>query len=285
MKRLKLLIATCLLTGTLALGSLASAEVNAVMLAGTPHVSLSQLARSQGYSTSEAAGSLTVRTQSGVLVVFQDSPEALWRPAAGSEQGGEVSLSTPVVYGSGAWYAPEDVLHLLGMHLEGDMLVLQTSRRLSLAFPETEQASPAGAFETVQLGPGVFGLALYSSGIAGPDTLSMLLVDTALLSLALPEQQREVDAFMATVDRGRPLYFVLTALGESPWESELTVAQGGRSARLRYPNDLHVLQGETGTVGPDAPVSGVILLPEWINLRAAVTLRWGDTEAEFRFRR
>ena len=256
-------------------------EVAALNLAGTRYVALDELARALGWNTSDGGSSLTVRSGGGVLIVFEASPEVYWQPQGG--EGGEVSLSAPVVRRQEGWFVPDEILGLMGLDVDGEAILAGT-RRLPLAYPLPFE--PAGTLaEGLELGRGVRGLTLFVTGSAGDETMSLLLVDAALLGLAFPEQQAEIDAFVASLERGRPVYFVLTALAASPWETSLHISQHGRSAMLRYPLEISVLEGEAGWVGPQAPVSGLILLPDWVNLREPLVVRWGESEARFQFRR
>ena len=90
---------------------------------------------------------------------------------------------------------------------------------------------------------------------------------------------------MNDLKNGRPLYFVVTAVGESPWETAVRFRQGGTTFEALYPDGLGVLEGEAGSVRPEKPVSGVFLLPDAFNLREPMTVEWMDAAATFRFRR
>lgn len=263
------------------LGWTSAQKVAALNLAGARYFALDEVARTLGWSTSDGGSSLTVRSASGLLIVFEASPEVYWQPQGG--EGGEVSLSAPVVRRQGSWFVPEEIVGLLDLGM-GDDAILAGTRRLPLAYPPP--FDPAGRLaEGLELGHGVRGLTLFAAGSAGAETMSLLLVDAALLGLAFPEQQAEIDAFIASLERGRPVYFVLTALAASPWETSLFISQHGRSAMLRYPLEVSVLEGEAGWVTPEAPIAGVIIFPEWVNLREPVAVRWGESEARFQFRR
>jgi hypothetical protein len=260
--------------------------ISALKLAGVPYISLTDVALTLGYSTSTSAGSLTLRTDSGILVVFEGSPDAYWR--SGSSQASleesATSFSLPVHRQGEQWYAPEEVLLLLGLRLEGNVLLLPQGRFTLDYPPDSPAASGLGGYEIVELGHRAYGLSLYGVGTAGVDTLSLLLVDVGVLSLVFPEQQRELDAFMSTLDGGRPLYFVVTSVADGPWETSITFRQDGRSFVAQPPYDLSILDGERGLVGPDRPVSGIVVLPDAFNLRAPMTVQWGSSIAEFQFK-
>lgn len=263
------------------LGWTSAQEIAALNLAGARYVALDEVARALGWSTSDGGSSLTVRSGNGLLIVFEASPEVWWQPQGG--EGGEVSLSAPVVRRQGGWFVPDEILGLMGLSIDGEAILAGT-RRLPLAYPPSIESAGTLA-EGLELGRGVRGLTLFAAGSAGAETMSLLLVDAALLGLAFPAQQAEIDVFVASLERGRPVYFALTALAASPWETALHISQHGRSAMLRYPLEVSVLEGEAGWVGPEAPVAGLIIFPDWVNLREPLVVRWGESEARFQFRR
>ena len=118
-----------------------------------------------GYSVSDTPNSLTVRAQGGVLTVFEDAPDILWKTPSSAED--ELSLPAPVVRQDGVWYAPEALFTLFEVQLTGETLVLPDGRRLALKFPLEPSAARGMGFETVSLGNQVDALALYASGSAG----------------------------------------------------------------------------------------------------------------------
>ncbi len=277
--------ALCLL---LAFTSIAQTEsISALGLAGVTYISLSDIALHLGYSISETPDSLTLRADKGILLLFDNSPNALFKPTVDNEEfeRSDVNLSAPVVKQSGQWYAPPDALEFLGIGFADSQLTLPDGRVLKLALLEQNIATGTEAYATVDLGNRVSGLAIYASGSAGPDSVSLLLVDLGLLALALPEQQQEVDAFVRDMDDGRPLYLAVTAVTESPWETTLVFSQNGQNFTARYPLNLSLLTGEAGKVSPASPVVGVILLPDWFNLRQPLSVDWAGVKASFQFRR
>lgn len=260
-------------------------SVPALLLAQETYLSLSDVARLMNYNISESADSLTLQADTGVLVVFDKSPDALWKPnnSQTALEESDLTLSAPIRKQDGRWYAPEQLFELFDMQLSGYNLVLPNGQQASLSFPQAPAVSSLH-FAKVELGNSVFGLGLYVSGSVGPETLSMLIVDVGLLALARPEQQRNLDNFMNRLERGRPLYFVLTSLAESPWETSVRITQQGRSVDIRYPFELSILSGQPGLVSPQQPVSGVLLLPEWVNLRQSLSVEWSGVRASFQFR-
>lgn len=268
--------------------SLALAEsLPALRLAGTTYVSLSEVAHLLGLETSDGGQNLTVRAPSGVLVIFDRSPDIIWRPTArGQVLAGDLSLAAPIQRIEGQWFVPLELLSLLGVKVAGEVVTLPNGAAYALAYPRDPWAAVGGAqSEVVELGNNVTGLALFASGAAGQDSLSLLLLDVALLSLAFPEQQPAIDTFIGGLAHGRPLFFIVTSVVETPWETSLIFTQDGSSFAARHPFGVSVLEGEAGTVSPARPASGVVLLPDWLNLRRPITVSWGEAQGVIQFRR
>jgi hypothetical protein len=110
-------------------------------------------------------------------------------------------------------------------------------------------------------------------------------MDVGLMSLAFPEQQKTFDELSGKFTSGKPIYVVVTALAESSWESVFMLEQQGRVLEYRVPNSLTLLEGDANVVGPDTPVSGIFLLPDWVNLRETITVTWSGITATMQFRR
>ncbi len=274
------------LLGFMTLGGAALAQVAARDVGGVLYVSVDDLARQLGYSFSGGAGSLTLRAAAGVVVLFEDSPDLLFKPknsAAALERSNQ-SLAAPVFKTGEVWFAPAELLELLGFSVSNESVGAPGGRTFSLdvAAPAVTQAARRSE---VDLGNGVTGLSFYLPGVAGPETVSVLVTDLGLLGLALPAERRDLDAAAAKFKDAKPLYFVATALREAPWQPVFTVAQGGRSAELRPPFGVNLLAGDAETLAPDAPVSGLVLLPAWVNLRQPLSLGLAGATATVQFRR
>lgn len=285
---LALLLVTLCGTTLFGVGFAQPQSVPGLRLAGTTYVSLSEVARLLGYSVSEDGNALTVRSDLGILTVFDGSPDALWQPnrSAMNTRDGDFILSAPVVQQGSVWFAPEELFPRFGVAVRGDELVLPGQQTVALSFPAAPSSTLQGDnWDAVALGNNVYGLALYSSGSLGPDTISLMMVDVGLLGLARPELQSELDDIVRELPAGRPLYFVVTGLEPTPWQAEVTFQQGGQSVTLKAPARLSVLSGDTGRVGPGSPALGVMLLPEWVNLRQPLNVEWGGIRATFQFRR
>ena len=275
------------LAGLLALwsASWATAQpVSAQRDAGRVYLSLGEVALRLGYSTTRAGNSLTVRTPEGVLVVFAGSPDILYRRSGSAEtlERSEQNLSAPVRLSGEAWYAPEDLFRLLGGEVSATDLKL-AERSFPLRFRQSAavQAGARAALSQIGQAPA---LSFYAPGEAGDETVSVLILDLGLLSLALPEQQRDLDNLMTKFRDEKPLYFVLTSLADTAWSAEFTVTQSGRSEPLRAPFGVRVLEGSAERVAPDAPVSGLLLLPGWVNVRRELELSWSGASAAVQFR-
>ena len=255
--------------------SVAWGQVSARKIAGTVYVSVTDLVTILGYSVTSASSSLTIRTPENALILFANSPDI-------SFAGNEDTLSAPVLE-QGEWLAPEDVLSFLGLSLLGNSITLGDGRTLSLEFPAVPTLTSARS-DIVDLGNSVEGLAFYASGSAGPETVSVLLMDVGLMSLAFPEQQQTFDELKQKFS-GKPIYVVVTALAESNWESVFSLEQQGRVLEYSAPHSLSLLEGSTSTVGPNTPVSAIFILPDWVNLREVITVSWSGITATMQFRR
>lgn len=254
--------------------------VSAVKRAGETFPSLQEVARSAGYSSSESAGGLTVRAPTGILTVFMGSPDVLWQSAQGQRQEDSASLSAPVAEG---WYAPPDAFALLGIKVSEEDVTLPDGKRLRVRVRTPSLPRQGNRSDVVSLGRGVSGLMLYGRGPTRAET-SLLLVDAGLLSLALPNERLALDEFLNEVEGYRPLYFVATSLAPTSWQADMTFSQGGQSFTAKVPFNVSVLEGDTGQLSPDAPVSGVILLPQWISLREPLAVSWMGAVGNFQFR-
>jgi hypothetical protein len=264
--------------------ALAQPSVAALRVDGTPYYALETVVLALGALSSGDDGSLSVTAATGVLTLFDGAPDGLWR---GDGDGGaaEVSFAAPVLQRSGGWYVPADVLDFLGVEAGPEALTLPDGRSLPVAFPPPPLAGEGGGAELEDLGNGVTGLRFFAPGPSGPDDLSLLVIDLSLLPLVFPEQRSALDAVLTELERDRPLYFVLTSLAAAPWEPTFVLSQGERTFEARHPFRVRILDGDPATVAPDAPVIGVILLPEAFRLDAPLGITWGGVASEITFRR
>lgn len=248
--------------------------------AGILYLALDELSARLGYSTSEGGASFVARTPGGILTVFAGESEVLWSAPGQGEA--ELSLAAPVVQREGRWWVPQDLLATLELTVTGEAVTTRGGRRIPLEFGERRPAAAETAL--VELGGGVTGLAFYAPGAAGPDTLSLLVLDAGLLALVRPEAQAALDAAEARFGEAHALYFVVTALAEASWTPQFVLEQGSARLELSYPFAVSLFAGDPARVTPEAPVSGVIVLPPSVNLRAPLTLAWQGLSGEVRFR-
>ena len=241
------------------------------------------LAQQLGLLMSEAGGTLTLRGDNGILTLFPDSSVALWQPR-GENSSREESLSAAVRHRDDGWWLPVDVLSYLGLWLHDGIAEGPDNLVLRLRFPPAAPVSGQGA-ELVDLGTGVPGLRLFAAGRAGPATQSMLLADAGLLGLAVPEQRSSFDELVAASGDDHPLLVFVTAAASSEWEMRIEFSQGQMSLEVKYPFRLRLLEGQPARVAPDAPVVGVVLLPQGFDLRRPIDVRWGGASATVTFRR
>ena len=251
---------------------------------GFDYIALADVARLEGFPVSQDATSLSVQSPAGVLVVFANSPDVLWQSSGSG--GGDIGLSVPVIARGGTWYAPPDAVELLGVTVVGNRVQLTDGRQVTVAYRSSRTLQTSvGRSQQVDLGNNVSALTLYAPGGAGEDSLSMLLADVGMLSLAFPDQRRDFDSVLTQFNEARPLFFSITAVAASPWQSEVTFQQQGRRFIARSPDTLVVLSGDAARVSPEQPVTGVILLPTSFDLRRPMNVRWQDASTAMQFRR
>jgi hypothetical protein len=261
------------------LGTLASAQtISARRVAGAVYISLSDVTTKLGYSVSESTGSFTIRFDTTVLTLFANSPDI-------TLNGEENTLSSSAFEERNEWFAPDDALSFLNVTLNGSTVNFPDGRTAPLEFPSASIAIGSSRSTTVDLGNSVTGVAFYASGSAGNETVSVLMLDLKLLALAFPEQQREFDAVSSKFTKGKPIYFLVTTLADSPWQSSFTIEQNGRVLQYQAGSSLSLLEGDPNTVTPSTPVSGVLVLPDWVNLRQSVNVTWSGITASVQFRR
>lgn len=252
---------------------------------GFDYVALADVARLEGFPVSQDATSLSVQSPDGVLVVFAGSPDVSWQPVSG-RGGGDVGLSVPVITRNSTWYVPADAVELLGVAVLGNNLQLTDGRRVTVDYRSNRTLQTSvGRSEQVALANNVSAVALYAPGGAGADSVSLLLADVGMLSLAFPEQRRDFDGILNQFNDARPLFFSVTALVASSWQSEVIFQQQGRRFIASSPDTLVVLAGDSARVSPEQPVTGVILLPTSFDLRRPMNVRWQDASTAMQFRR
>lgn len=248
------------------------------------YVSASDLARALGAPLVSTAEGLTLRTETGVLTVFAGAPDALWQ-ARGARQATEVAAFAPPLRVGDAWYLPEDLLGVVGVQLVGDVAVLPDGGRRPLTFPAVPVTQAPAVAEVLELAPAVPALRLYAASPAGAHAVSLLAVDLGMLALAFPEQQVALDAQLRDLAGVKALFLVVSSLGPSAWDPALYVRQDGSEHLLRAPFDVQVLDGDPAALRPGAPVAAVAFLPNDVDLRRPLTLRWAGASGTLTLRR
>lgn len=241
-------------------------------------LSLTQLAREFGQVPTVVGDSVTLRLPEGVLTLWEGEGALLWFPRSGEPV--EKELARPTTFSDGHWWVSTQLAAVLGGSVSGRTLLLPGRARLLLDLPGSLGASGASGAgsQQIRLPHNVQALSLTS----GEQTL--LLVDLGLLGLAYPDQQAEIDAFTVELAGQQALYFVLTSQTENSWEANFILQQGGTLLHLQHPWEVALLDGDEQLVAPARPVSGVMLLPASVNLRAALTVTWQDTAGTTVFR-
>lgn len=256
--------------------------VPAQRVSGRVVVDLVTLVRRYGWSTSDAGTSLTIRTDTGILTVFDGSPDALWQ-VAGSRDPATVPLSTPPRSTPSAWWVPEDLLQLLEIETT-ESSVAVPGGFAPLAFPP--QAQAGAGFEIAPLGSGMVGLRFYGAGPTGPDTISLMLSDLTLLALVVPAQRELLDRVLSEdpLATEHPLLVTVTAVASSTWETSLVFEQGDLRFEAKHPFRFQLVSGSPDRVTPAEPVVGVVLLPARFSLERPLTVNWQGVAGEVTFR-
>ena len=240
------------------------------------------LARALGAAWSDDGRAFTLRVATGVLTVFTEDVDALWQPAGGAEPT-VVSAALPARRIADRWFVPEDLLGVLGARVDEAVLHLPGGATRPLEFPRSVVAG--GASEVVSLGPGIEALRLYVDGVGGEASVSLLAVDLGLLALAYPEQQSALDAVLRDLRAEKVLFLTVTATAETAWQPAIYVVQDGRETLLAEPFAVQVLAGDPAKVAPGEPVVAVAFLPDDLDLRRPLTVRWAGVSGTWTLRR
>lgn len=295
-----------LLSAALALGPVVHAQsgtVAGMQRSGTTYVDVAALAKASGEIVVEGERSLTWRAAGGVLTVFDGSPDGLLgtpssAPGAGAGAGGaetaagastaeDVSFSAPVLVQDGRWYVPVDALALVGLHFGDGVVRLPDGRLLTLELPPPPVADASASSEIETLAHGVVALRFFAPSGAAPSEAgaSLMLTDLGLLSLVEPDQAAAIDAASGSIGTDKGLLLVVSSLHDERWEPSLSFSQDGRAIEVRSPYRLKLVRGSAEVVGPDTPVTGVVLLPPSFTLYRPLHVTWQGMSAEVTFRR
>lgn len=272
-----------MLAAFLACAAASARQVSTTVLAGVPYLKVSEFAGALGTVPTVLGPSVVLRTGFGVATLFTGSSDYLWLPG-GANEPFEGSLPVPVREQDGELWAPLELVDALGGSVSGVVAIMPDRSRLLLselqppAVAAVTPAAPAGS-RSVELGHGVRALQLSVPG------RSLLLADAGLLGLALPEQRAALDEFNKAAHGSRPLYFVFAADAESAFDASVRFSQEGLEETASFEGELVVLAGDPAAVGPDSPLSGLLLLPVTADLRRPLRVEWLEAGALFSFRR
>jgi len=300
-------LAVLLPAALLSAAAASAASVAGMRVGGVTYAAAEDVARALGDIVAAGEGSLTWRSGTGTLTVFQGSPDALFQPA-GAAEAQTIGLSAPALLRGGRWWLPLDALDTLGVRVDGTTLTLPDGRRLTLTLPQPASDGSDGRSRVDALGTGVPVLRLFpgpggpaaSGGTAAPSGtaqpspsaapsgtagVAAMLADLDMLPLIDPAQRSVIDAALEGSAPDKPLLVVVTALRPGSWQPTFTLSQGGRSLELRYPYRMRLVDGSADRVGPQSPASVLLLLPDWFNLFRPITVRWQGVSGTITFRR
>lgn len=266
-------------------GQESSQTINAVpalRLQGSFYLDVATMAQLLELSLHSEGQTLLLQGRNSSLTLEANSPDVLWRQGSELEN---ISLGAPIQRKHATWYAPPELFNLYEVIFENAALRFVDGSSYPLTPISASGSSvQAGRASIVELGNNVTGLSFYTASNELSDGLSLMLVDIALISLADPEQREAIDAFMADIREGRPLYMIVTSLETTTWESTLTFNQGTEQFVARYPLAISILSGSEDSVSPANPVIGVVILPQNFNLREPITVGWQGISQLMSFR-
>lgn len=256
--------------------------VPALRLQGSFYLDVATMAQLLELSLHSEGDMLILQGRNNSLTLEPNSPDVIWREGSELEN---ISLGAPINRKHGTWYAPPELFYLYEVEFQNAALRFADGSSYPLT-PISASGSTvqAGRASIVELGNNVTGLSFYTSSNDLSDGLSLMLVDIALISLADPEQRDAIDAFMADIREGRPLYMIVSSLEPTEWESTLTFNQGTEQFVARYPLAISILSGSDASVSPSNPVIGVVILPQDFNLREPITVGWQGISQLMSFR-
>lgn len=247
-------------------------------------VAAADLARALGVPLVSGPEGLTLRSDTGILTVFADDPDALWQ-ARGDATPLELAAFAPPQLVDGDWYLPEDLLEVLGVRLGHDgAALLPDGRRWPLRFAAPPPLGD-GSAELLELAPAVPALRLFADVEPGDHALSLLAVDLGMLALAFPEQRPAFDAQLRELAGDKALFLAVSSLVPTAFEPVIAVRQGGVEVLLRPPLELQLLEGDPGDVRPGAAVAAAAFLPAGFDLRSPLTVRFRGVSGTITLRR
>lgn len=280
MKLRALLLLTILIQSGFGLTQGITQTVTALHLANYTYFSLQDITKFLGARSNLTKNSFTLHQANGILVAFNNDPDLLWTPKDAASK--TITLASPILKREATWFAPVELLAFLAINLSGNTLTLPDGKRAQLNFPSVvARAKTSPKTSNVPLTNGGTALAFYSTNGTGVDLLSLMIMD--LNDLPFTIDKSKLQAIVKNSANSQYLYFVVTALADSNWQSEIIFRQGDQAFAARYPLNIIILEGESNTVSSEKPVSGLVTLPAYFDFRSTINVQWAGINVDFRF--
>ena len=262
----------------------ASSAVRAIYLSDELYVALNDASEFIGAETMLSGDSLLIRTSKGSLQLTDDSPDVIWHEI--DQDPRRLALARPVYKRFDAWYAPDELLAILGINqgINERATELYAANKSTKLVIQTTGNNFGGSWEILQFdGENSAALSFYRVNERGEAQQNLFLMDVETLKNIFPEQRAQFERFKTTIKKKNVLYFALSSLQASSWQAEFDFRQGGQSFKASYPTEISLLAGDNQDVSPDAPVTGIIVLPEGFDLGQDMTISWSNIDSHFHF--
>jgi len=266
----------------------ASTVVRAIYLSDELYVALNDASNFVGAETIVSDSSLTIKTAKGTLSLSDDSPDVIWNET--NKEARRLALARPVYKRFDAWYAPDELLALLGINqgINDRATELYAANKATKLVIQSIGNSFGGSWEILQFdaqtnGKDSSALSFYRMNERGEAQQNLFLMDIDSLKAIFPEQRAQYDRFTSTIKGKNVLYFALSSLQPSSWQAEFSFRQGSRSFTASYPTEVSLLAGDNQDVGPETPVTGIILLPDNFDLAQDMSISWANIDSRFQF--
>lgn len=271
--------------GSVLAQSTSSTPVRAIYLSGELYVALNDASNFVGAETFISDRSLTINTAKGTLSLTDDSPDVVWFEK--DKEARRLALARPVYKRFDAWYAPDELLAILGINqgINERATELYAANKSTSLVIQSVGNTFGGSWEILQFDnvEKSSALSFYRNNERGEAQQNLFLMDIDSLKTIFPEQRAQYDRFITTIKGENVLYFALSSLQASSWQAEFSFRQGNRTFTASYPTEISLLAGDNQDVSPDAPVTGVILLPESFNLAEDMSISWSNIDTHYSF--
>ncbi len=254
--------------------------VRAIYLSGELYVALNDASQFIGAQTTLSGKSLYIQTAKGILKLTDDSPDVVWQE--NNQERRRLALARPVYKRFDAWYAPDELLAILGIN-ERNSQLFAANKSTNLLI-QTISNTFGGSWEILQFDANrSSALSFYRVNERGEAQQNLFLMDIDSLKSIFPEQRNHYERFSRNIKEKNVLYFALSSLEASSWQAEFNFQQGSKSFKASYPTEVSLLSGDNQDVSPETPVTGVILLPDEFDLSQDMSISWSNINSVYNF--